>query len=108
MSIKRWVLGKVNGTGARSGGKGARQGPSVGGPPAASVDVDDLREPSLRTGSSQHAGKTPLGPYATLIAAIREELEQFVASQLRLHLAIAERDRYLLTSIEVECVDDDE
>jgi hypothetical protein len=28
-----------------------------------------------------------------------------VSSELRLHLAIAERDRYVLTSIEVECVD---
>lgn len=46
-----------------------------------------------------------LGPYAALIAALREELEHFVSSQLRLHLAIAERDRYLLTSIEVDCSD---
>jgi hypothetical protein len=44
-----------------------------------------------------------LGPYAPLIGAIREELEQFVTNQLRLHLAIAERDRYVLSSIEVEC-----
>ena len=44
------------------------------------------------------ARETPehLGPYAALIGAIREELEHFVASQLRLHLAIAERDRYVL------------
>ena len=44
-----------------------------------------------------------LGPYRPLIAAIREELEQFATNQLRLHLAIAERDRYVLASIEVEC-----
>jgi pSer/pThr/pTyr-binding forkhead associated (FHA) protein len=43
-----------------------------------------------------------LGPYAPLIAAIRDELQGFVVSHLRLHLAIAERDRYLLTSIEVK------
>src|SRR5262249_57942118 len=43
-----------------------------------------------------------LGAYAPLIGAIREELEHFVASYLRLHLAIAERDRYLLTSIDVQ------
>jgi pSer/pThr/pTyr-binding forkhead associated (FHA) protein len=42
-----------------------------------------------------------LGPYAPLVAAIRDELEHFVVSYLRLHLTIAERDRYLLTSIEV-------
>ena len=39
---------------------------------------------------------------------MREELEQFVASHVRMHLAIAEHDRYLLTSIEVECVAGDE
>ena len=49
-----------------------------------------------------------LGAYAPLVAAIREELERFVASHVRMHLAIAERDRYLLTSIEVDCTDDDE
>ena len=42
-------------------------------------------------------------PVRALIAAIREELEHFVAGHVRLHLAIAERDRYVLTSIEVEC-----
>ena len=50
-------------------------------------------------------GPEHLGAYAPLIGAIRDELEHFVSSQLRLHLAIAERDRYLLTSIGVECVD---
>jgi pSer/pThr/pTyr-binding forkhead associated (FHA) protein len=49
-----------------------------------------------------------LGPYAPLIAAIREELEHFVVSQLRLHLAIAERDRYRLTSIEVRATATDD
>jgi hypothetical protein len=53
-------------------------------------------------GSQQH-----LGAYATLIAALRQELEHFVASHVRMHLAIAENDRYLLTSIAVECVGDD-
>jgi hypothetical protein len=37
-----------------------------------------------------------------------EELEQFVSTQLRLHLAIAERDRYVPSSIEVECDEADE
>src|SRR5437762_10847250 len=53
-------------------------------------------------GSQQH-----LGAYAPLIAAMRQELEHFVASHVRMHLAIAEHDRYLLTSIAVECVGDD-
>jgi hypothetical protein len=49
-----------------------------------------------------------LGAYAPLIGAIRQELEHFIISQLRLHLAIADRDRYVLTSIAVTCADDDE
>jgi pSer/pThr/pTyr-binding forkhead associated (FHA) protein len=49
-----------------------------------------------------------LGPYRDLIRAIRDELEHFVTTQLRLHLAIAERDRYVLTSVEVECEESDE
>ena len=53
-------------------------------------------------GSQQH-----LGAYTPLIAAMRQELEHFVASHVRMHLAIAEHDRYLLTSIAVECVGDD-
>jgi pSer/pThr/pTyr-binding forkhead associated (FHA) protein len=59
-------------------------------------NVPDLRDPSLPR--PEH-----LGAYAPLIAAIRDELEHFVSSQLRLHLAIAERDRYLLCAIDVEC-----
>jgi hypothetical protein len=45
------------------------------------------------------SGLEHLGAYRPLVAAIREELERFVATDLRLHLAIAERDRYVLTSI---------
>ena len=69
----------------------------------------EAREPSLRGVPESHDPGSPgpqhLGAYAPLIGAIRGELEHFVSSQLRLHLAIAERDRYLLTSIDVECVD---
>jgi len=42
-----------------------------------------------------------LGVYAPLIGAVRDELEHFVASHVRLHVVIAERDRFLLTSIGV-------
>jgi len=49
-----------------------------------------------------------LGAYRPLVGAIREELERFVSSDLRLHLAIAERDRYVLTSIGVACVANEE
>ena len=47
-----------------------------------------------------------LGPYGPLITAVREELEHFVADHVRLHLAIADRDRFVLTSIGVRCPDD--
>lgn len=49
-------------------------------------------------------GLDHLGAYRPLVGAIREELERFVASDLRLHRAIAERDRYVLTAIAIECV----
>jgi len=44
-----------------------------------------------------------LGAYGPLIAAIRDELEHFVASHVRLHVVIADRDRFVLTSIGVRC-----
>jgi hypothetical protein len=44
-----------------------------------------------------------LGAYGPLIAAVRDELEHFVASHVRLHVVIADRDRFLLTSIAVRC-----
>ncbi len=106
MSIKNWFLRRVNGLTTRVDlprravvrspvlGTGSRDEPAV-------VRRDARRSPVDAT----HAGGVPaaphLGPYAALVAAIREELETFVVSHLRLHLAIAERDRYLLTSIDV-------
>ena len=110
MTLKGWMLRKVNGApGDRNRGDKRHAAPSLHGVAAAEGDG---REPSLR-GSAGHRNSlretmAHLGPYAVLIAAIREELEQFVASHLRLHLAIAERDRYVLTSIEVECEGSDE
>ena len=108
MTLKGWMLRKVNGPHKHRGD--ARRGP----PSAQDLAAPgaDGREPSLR-GGAEHRGSVRettahLGPYATLIAAVREELEQFVAGHLRLHLAIAERDRYVLTSIEVECEGSDE
>ncbi len=110
MTLKGWMLRKVNGApGDRNRGDKRHAAPSLHGVAGAEGDG---REPSLR-GSAGHRNSlretmAHLGPYAILIAAIREELEQFVASHLRLHLAIAERDRYVLTSIEVECEGSDE
>jgi len=99
MTLKRWMLGKTNDTAKR---KARLRTPMMGG-------AADLVEPGesgfSRFGKRRVIAAEPvhLGPYAPLIGAIREELEQFAANQLRLHLAIAERDRYVLSSIEVEC-----
>ena len=94
MSLKRWMLSGMNRVFTRAD-LPSRDAGSHAGDDARSEPV--LRPPPPRAGRVEH-----LGRYGPLIAAIRTELEQFVASQLRLHLAIAERDRYLLTSIEVE------
>jgi hypothetical protein len=100
MTIKGWMLGKTSGKENRDAhlrtptvGNAAAGQPDGGGPALGSFGG--------RTGAADES--VHLGPYRALIAAIREELEQFVTHQLRLHLAIAERDRYVLASIEVEC-----
>ena len=101
MTIKGWVLRKVNPTikpGEDDRGRGA---PTLRG---AADAAGDTREPGLRAGRDT----AHLGRYAPLVSAIRSALEDFVASELRLHLAIAERDRYVLTSIDVECEDSEE
>ena len=74
-------------------------------------DSRHLHEPDLDVDAVQHrhesAAADPLragadlGVYAPLIGAVRDELEHFVASHVRLHVVIAERDRFLLTSVGV-------
>jgi pSer/pThr/pTyr-binding forkhead associated (FHA) protein len=96
MSLKTWMLSSMNRVFTRADL-----------PPRDAVarTTDAPRvEPMLRPpGTPGKSGDIEhLGRYGPLIGAIREEFEDFVASHLRLHLAIAERDRYLLTSIEVE------
>jgi hypothetical protein len=96
MTLKRWVLGKVNDAPHRGS---SRVPPTMRGEPV---------EPTVAAPASvRDAEVTHLGPYGALIGAIREELEHFAAGPLRLHLAIAEGDRYVLTSIEVECESDE-
>jgi len=96
MTLKRWVLGKVN-EGPRQGG--TRVPPSMRGEPL---------EPTVAAPAAvRDAEVTHLGPYGALIGAIRDELAHFAAGPLRLHLAIAEGDRYVLTSVEVECEKDE-
>jgi len=103
MAIKGWVVHKVN-----------RLFTRVDLPPRATplgqAVMRAKREPELRGAAGHDSLPRPqhLGAYAPLVAAIRDELEQFVASHVRMHLAIAEHDRYLLTSIEVECEGDGE
>jgi hypothetical protein len=106
MSLKHWILDKMYGVAGR---------PDLPRSPvltaAANVSPSVLRrggrrapvEPTADTLAIRH-----LGPYAPLIGAIREELEHFVASYVSLHLAIAERDRYILTSIEVRAAAPDD
>ena len=106
MALKGWVVHKVN-----------RLFTRVDLPPRATPlgkavmrNKGEKREPELRTTAGHDVLPRPqhLGAYAPLVSAMREELEQFVAGHVRMHLAIAEQDRYLLTSIEVECLAGDE
>jgi pSer/pThr/pTyr-binding forkhead associated (FHA) protein len=90
--------------GAASGWSGAASGWDSRLPAAARVS-----EPAFGPGASSLGGPLSghLGDYAPLIDAVRQELEHFIVSQLRLHLAIADRDRYVLTSIAVHCQGDE-
>jgi hypothetical protein len=105
MTLKKWMQRK---------GNDVRTQDARGRTPAAAAAQrgEDAAEPRFTAFGRRGAGvgtdpPVHLGPYAPLIGAIREELEHFVTNQLRLHLAIAERDRYVLASIEVECDDGD-
>jgi len=98
MSMKGWLLGKVHGP-----GQDGRRAPSLHGDPSTVLEAGA----SPASDAERRAAHAHLGPYAPLIAAIRDELEQFVERQLRLHLAIAERDRYVLSSIEVAVASDE-
>src|SRR5689334_18305951 len=110
MSLKNWILNKMNGVAGRAD---LPRSPVLGGARADAPSV--LRRSARRRFPDADAGAGEavlqarhLGPYAPLIGAIRDELEHFVVSYLSLHLAIAERDRYLLTSIEVRATAPDE
>jgi len=98
MSIKSWIFAKMSGV----AGRPDLRSPVLSGVPA---DVPSAMRRDARRSAPQPRENPPpvqhLGPYAPLIGAIRDELEHFMVSYLSLHLAIAERDRYLLTSIEV-------
>ncbi len=100
MSMKSWVLHRVQGIGAaagradlpsHSGGRGREPG----------LDPMDTRGEPSGFAEPALADVADLGIYAPLIRALRDELEHFVASQVRLHVTIADRDWFTLTAIGV-------
>ena len=97
MSLKSWVLDRVH-----------RMNELVGRADLAPRDGTEsfattASPPETLPGDLEH-----LGVYGALVRAVREELEHFVIGALRLHLAIADHDRFMLTSIGVRCPDDGE
>ena len=104
MKLKRWMVSKANKVDNARSRDSARERGGRQPRTCSSPGCVRLQQSAPRRAADAEA----LGPYRDLIGAIREELEQFVTTQLRLHLAIAERDRYLLSSIEVECEEADE
>lgn len=112
MSILSWVQGHVQRLPRVVGLAGRPDLPPAAGDgadgttlaePAAHGGAAEPRLEGVLSGSAEH-----LGGYAPLIGAIREELEHFMASHVRLHLAIADRDRFVLTSVAVACAGGDE
>ncbi len=96
MQFKTWILETVN----KLGHMFARDDlPPRASQPATATGARP-GEPEDPTQTSEH-----LGTYAPPIQAIRDELERFVAAHVRLHLAIAEHDRFLLTGLEVRTDD---
>jgi hypothetical protein len=101
MSMKSWVLHRVHNIGAVTGRADLPARDSAHG-----------REPGLDpdSGAPTEAGAFAeaksldvghLGVYAPLIGAVRKELERFVHGQIRLHVVIADRDRFVLSAIGV-------
>ncbi len=107
MSLKSWILNKMYGVATRVD---LPRSPVLRPVPADGPAVirRDPRRHEPRAGDAATPAAPHLGPYAPLIAAVREELEHFAVSYLGLHLAIAERDRYLLTSIDVRATGSDD
>ena len=95
--MKSWVLHRVQGIGGITG-RGDLPPRERGREPDLDADAvpqgDGGSSDALRPGAD-------LGVYAPLIRAVRDELEHFVVSHVRLHVVIADRDRFLLTSIGV-------
>jgi hypothetical protein len=99
MNLKTWVLERVHRIGGLAGRGDLPHHVAHETAPEPGFDRPRATSPELPAMS----GPDHLGIYAELIAAIREELEHFIVSHVRLHLAIADHDRFLLTSIGVDC-----
>jgi len=117
MSLKNWILHgvhRMNGIAGRSDLPEPRADLDAPASPLSAAPAAGAPSPRAERGK-RGAGREPtlasaehLGAYGPLIDAIRDELEHFVASHVRLHLAIAERDRFLLTAIGIGCEASDE
>jgi len=106
MSVKSWVHGgvqRINGLVSRS--DLPPREPAFDTPPASPGAGVAIAVSRSASGEAVLAPAAPLGAYAGLVFALRDELEHFVASHVRLHLAIADRDRFLLSALSVRCPD---
>jgi len=106
MSLKTFLLGRMNRAFGRPDLPPYETASHTVGDASVALQDAVYGRPAARPRAS--VGLEHLGAYRPLVAAIREELERFVATDLRLHLAIAERDRYVLTSIAIESIGPDE
>lgn len=108
MSLKSWVLDRVHRMNAVVSRSDLQARSSLREPALEASRESAPRAATLPRAPAADAVSSSaehLGAYALLIDAIRDELEHFVASHVRLHLAIADHDRFLLTSIGVRCPD---
>jgi len=102
MTVKSWVLQRVQGFGAATGRPDLpARDPAAGREPELDSPAGEARARAGLFAEPSLASADALGAYAPLIGAIREELERFVASHVRLHVVIADRDRFVLTAIGV-------
>jgi hypothetical protein len=105
MSLKSWVLHRVhqvNGLSARND-LPPREPDFESTRPAPAADSARVDGGMQATAPRSLSDAEHLGAYGPLIGAIRDELEHFVASHVRLHVVIADRDRFVLTSLGVRC-----
>jgi pSer/pThr/pTyr-binding forkhead associated (FHA) protein len=99
MTMKSWVLHRVQGLGGVAG-RSDLPPRERGREPDLDVDASLTRSDGAVAPDALRPG-ADLGVYAALIGAVRDELEHFVVSHVRLHVVIADRDRFQLTSVGV-------